>query len=313
MMVMKEVTMSFPIKLSLVLLLSPLCWCQQAPTDLTARTLWLQEQPDKDQLPSIAAAKAHQVKKVSLTSGGAAAKQSAEIDAQRGAPENGSTQSMPSIPVVKHLGLRYNLLLVDAQSGKTEPVDSDRVFQPGDCIQMDLEANHSGYLYVLDRGSSGNWKPLLPSPEMPEESNIVSSRTRVRVPQGYCFTIEGPPGDERLFVMLARNPAELYDLHDSIKSGAAGTGASESGGAGSSVPAAQPVSHTHAGTPVMTAELRLSHEVNRMEASMGRRDLKITKIANAEDAAEPPGSVYVVNTSEASSDKVVIEIRIKHN
>ena len=305
--------MSFPIKLSLVLLLSPLCWCQQPPSDLTARTLWLEEQPDKDQLPSIAAARAHQVKRVSLTSGGVAAKQSSETNTSVGAPKNESAQSMPSIPVVKHLGLRYNLLLVDAQSGKAEPVDSDRVFQPGDCIQLDLEANHSGYLYVLDQGSSGNWKPLLPSPEMPEESNIISSRTRVRVPQGYCFTIEGPPGDERVFVLLSRNPAELYDLHDSIKGGDAGSGAAESGGAGSGGPAAQPVSHKHAGTPVMTAELRLSHEVNRMEASMARRDLKITKIANAEDAAEPPGSVYVVNTSEVSSDKVVTEIRIKHN
>jgi hypothetical protein len=40
---------------------------------------------------------------------------------------------------------------------------------------------------------------------------------------------------------------------------------------------------------------------------------KVTKIAQPQDAAEPPGSVYVVNTSAVSSDKVVTEIRIRHN
>jgi hypothetical protein len=63
----------------------------------------------------------------------------------------------------------------------------------------------------------------------------------------------------------------------------------------------------------MTAENRISGEVSKMEVSMmERRDLKITKIAQAKDAAEPPGSVYVVNASAVSSDKVETEIRIRH-
>jgi hypothetical protein len=190
------------------------------------------------------------------------------------------------------------LLLVDAQSGQSEPVDSDRVFQPGECVQLELEANRSGYLYVLDRGSSGTWKPLLPSPEMPEESNIISSRARVRVPQDYCFKIESPPGEERIFIVLSRNPAALYGLDESIRGAA---------------PSATPAPKSEGTAPLMTAENRLSGEVSKMEVSMmERRDLKITKIGQAQDAAEVPGSVYVVNASEASSDKVETEIRIRH-
>lgn len=309
--------MCFPtnVKWFLVLLISSLCWGQQPPSDLTARTLWLEEQPDKDKLPSIPAAKAHQVKKVSLTTSGSA-KQNSGATTPLETPNNESAQPETIIPAVKNLGLRYNFLLVDAQSGQAEPVDSDRLFQPGECVALELESNHTGYLYVLNRGSSGTWQPLLPSPEMADESNVISARTRVRIPQNYCFKIEGPAGEERLFVVLSRNPAELYGLHDSIKNDAGGNGAggsgAESGGGGSGVAAARPVSGTHPGPPVMTAELRLSHEVSRMEASMGSRDLKITKIAQSQDAAEPPGSVYVVNTSSVSSDKVVTEIRIRH-
>jgi hypothetical protein len=309
--------MCFPpkIQLFLVLLISPLCWCQQPSSDLTARTLWLEEQPDSDKLPTIPAAKAHQVKKVSLTVGGAA-KPTPEAGTALGTTKNEGAQPGTVIPSVKNLGLRYNLLLVDAQSGQGEPVESERVFQPGECVALELEANHSGYLYVLNRGSSGSWQPLLPSPEMADEANIIGARSRVRVPQNYCFKIEGPAGEEQMFVVLSRNPAELYGLHDSIKNDDGGGGAAESGaestGAGSSVAAARPVSSTRPGPPVMTAQLRLSHEVSRMEASLGMRDLKITKIAQSQDAAEPPGSVYVVNSSAASSDKVVTEIRIRH-
>lgn len=299
----------------LAILISPLCWGQQPSSDLTARTLWLEEQPDNDRLPTIPAAKAHQVKKVSLTLS-SAAKPTPETGASPATTNSESAQPGTLIPPVKNLGLRYNLLLVDAQSGQSQPVDSERVFQPGECVALALEANHSGYLYVLNRGSSGTWQPLLPSPEMADEANIVSARVRVQVPQDHCFTIEGPAGEEQMFVVLSRNPAELYGLHDAIKNDTKGSGGEgggvQSSGAGSSVASARPASGTHPGPPALTAELRLSHEVSKMQASLGLRDLRATKIARPQDAAEPPGSVYVVNTSAVSSDKVVAEIRIRH-
>jgi len=293
--------MSFPIKLFWVLLLSPLCWCQQPSSDLTARTLFYEEPQDNDHLPSIPAAKSQQARKASVQKAALAGKQSSGTNTEAAATENVSApsgQEGPSIPEVRHLGLRYNLLLVDQQSGESQPVDSDRVFQPGECVALDLEANHSGYLYVLDRGSSGTWNPLLPSAEMPDESNVVSSRARIRVPQNYCFKIEGPPGEERVFVVLSRNPDELYGLDETIRNASA---------------PAPPVLRQEGAAPVMAAENRLAHEVSKMEGGMGKRDLKIAKIEQAKTPEEPPGSVYIVNASAVPSGKVVTEIRIRHN
>ena len=304
--------MSFPIKCFMVLLLPAVCWCQQPSSDLTARTLFYEEPRDNDQLPSISAAKSAQARKATQTQSASAANASGHelrvagnpspgTETAAPTPKNVSLQSGsagPSTPVVKHLGLRYNLLLVDSQSGQSEPVDSDRVFEPGECVQLEFEANRSGYLYVLDRGSSGTWKPLLPSPDMPEESNIISSRARVRVPQDYCFKIEGPPGVDQLFVALSRNPSAVRDLDESIRP--------------SPAPATPPPVSQEA-TPPMTAELRLSHAVTNMEASMGSRDIKIAKIGRPKETGEPPGAVYVVNTSDVPSDQVITEIRIRHN
>jgi hypothetical protein len=81
-----------------------------------------------------------------------------------------------------HLGLRYNLVLVDVGSGKSNPVDSERVLHRGECVGIDVESNHSGYLYVLAKQSSGAWEPLLPHPEMPNESNVVDPGKKLRAP-----------------------------------------------------------------------------------------------------------------------------------
>ncbi len=303
--------MTLQTKWMLLLLLSPMCWCQQAPGDLTARTLFYRERPDDEHLVPVAAAKSRQASKVTATqatrktNAAAQERQVPEANSPGSGTAVGSAKTVSvqyrdqgaGLPAVQHLGLRYNLVLVDKETGKGEPVEADRVFQPGECIALEFEANRSGYLYVLDRGSSGTWNPLLPSPQMPDEANIVKARASVRVPQKYCFEIAGPPGIERIFVALSRNPAELYKLHDSIK----GSGTSE------------PEETQPEGAPrVMTAENRLTREVTRMQASMGARDLKITKIARPSDPGEPPGSVYLVNASSGSSDRVITEIQIKH-
>ena len=55
------------------------------------------------------------------------------------------------------------MLLVNQTSGRTEIADSDRVFRKGECVAIDFEANRSGYLYVLAKQSSGDWRPMSPA------------------------------------------------------------------------------------------------------------------------------------------------------
>lgn len=276
--------------LPFAILLPALCWGQPA-SELSARALFYREQPDQDKLPAVSKAQPAVARKSP-----AAAKTSNQRK-----PANASG-GVPIIPVVQHLGLRYNVMLVNSQTGAAEPADPDRTFRRGECVGLEFEANRSGYLYVLSQGSSGRWQSLFPSDQMPDESNIVRSRSSVRVPVNHCFQIEDPPGTERLFVVLSRNPEDLYDLHEAIRTGR--------GGSGAPAPAAPGVKPA----PELLAMARVDREVQRLAADLGSRDLRVVKVARPEAAGEAPNSVYVVASSTAAtpSDRVVTEIRIVH-
>src|ERR1017187_9224566 len=118
---------------------------------------------------------------------------------------------------VPHLGFRYTVALVNQTTGKAEAVDPDRDFRKGECVRVEVESNHSGYLYVLSKQSSGGWLPLFPSSEMPDESNVADPGQKVRAPKDYCFEIGDPPGTETLFVVLSRSPRDFFELYDAIK------------------------------------------------------------------------------------------------
>jgi hypothetical protein len=269
------------------------CSAQQTATELSARDLFYREQsPDPQPQPgsSQTAPQAPAPQNHSSKPSTHKAPEKSSAPTAHSEPAGGGVQlavEREEIPVGPVLGLRYNLILISG--GRSEPADSDRIFQQGECIALEFEANSSGYIYVLEKGSSGAWSPLLPSAEMPDEPNVLKARTPVRVPGNYCFEISGPPGEERVFVALSRNPEDLYDLNQSIIKGAGGA-------VGSS----------------LLAQNRLSDEVKRLESGLRDRDLKIKKIEKPENSSEPAHSVYVVNASTTSSNRVVAEIRIQH-
>jgi Domain of unknown function (DUF4384) len=205
-----------------------------------------------------------------------------------------STTRLSTAPV-EHLGLRYCLLLLDRSTRKLKPVPWNMSFRAGDCIALELEADHSGYLYVLNRGSSGKWQALLPSGEMPDESNVIAARTRVQAPQNYCFKITDPPGDENMFIVLTRNPE---DFHLFDKPG-------RQPDAAPSQPESEPAMIVSSGG--------LDREVERMRAArLASRDLEIAKMDEPENMSSEANSVYVVHTSGAPAERVITEILIKH-
>src|SRR5579863_7181414 len=201
-----------------LLVLPAVCLSQDSSSSLNARALFYREQQDNDKLPPVPASRPA-AKKTSAPAAGKS--ETPPRTTQASVQPEGSHGGAAIVPVsmaVNHLGLRYNILLVDSQ-GNATPVDSDRNFHPADCVQIEFFPNRSGYLYVIEQGSSKKWQPLLPSPDMPDEANIARSYTAVRVPQKYCFEIGDPPGEERFFIVLSRNPEDIWDLHDAIKSG----------------------------------------------------------------------------------------------
>jgi hypothetical protein len=216
-------------------------------------------------------------------------------------PKDTPVPKDPEEPVspnaVKNLGFRYSVSLWNEAKAKPEPVDSDRIFHRGECFLLNFEANRSGYLYVLAKQSDGTWMPLLPSPQMPDEKNIVDPGQKMKIPSEYCFKVEDPAGSETLFVVFSRDPRDVYDLNEAIKS--------------SSAPSTAPV--RPAGEVIQTASARITKAVDVFRQFNGTRNLSFQKTTEqTQDPQEAPFSKYVVSSSEKPVSKVVAQIEIQH-
>jgi hypothetical protein len=288
--------------LAVLALAAPVGWCQQAPSALTARTLFYRANANDDQLPPVSAPQPRPAAKTPVSRRTAsvatvarpASPVAESTNAGTVATKQGETGGYESedadavVPAVQHLALRYNLLLIDRRNNQImEAVDPARSFHEGECVALEFLANRSGYLYVLNEGSSGAWKPLFPSPQLPDESNLVSAQAPLRVPEGACFGIHPPRGEERIFVVLTRSPADVDDLQQSIRR-------ENSGGM----------------SPVLAQNLnRLKTE---MENRLASRDLEIETVAQPQAAGERRYSVYIANASKVAYDQLSAEIRIRH-
>lgn len=202
-----------------------------------------------------------------------------------------NTTTPTGVPVVQaamHLGVRYNVLqITDREASKRRPVDPDKTFKSGDCVAIELTPNRSGFLYVFNRGTSGAWQPLLPSPDMPEERNRVANGQTTVIPSEHCFEFDGKAGTEKLLVVLTQNEQDAHKLSESLRTGAP------------LAPAAPPKE------PTMLAMMR--------EGQLIGRDIKLAKVGTSTQEGEPPNSVYAVRTSASATDRLVIEIALRHD
>jgi hypothetical protein len=258
----------------------------QAPAPGGARELYYFGAGAKDKLPPIQRASAPR-------------QSSAPGPQHKAVQPDPAPEAPPPSPeaAAVHLGLRYNVVLVDQPSGRSEVVDPDRMFKKGDCLAIEFDANRSGYLYVMVKQSSGTWQPLFPSPEMSNEANQIDPGQKVRVPRGYCFEISDPPGTETLFVVLSRDPRDLFDLYRGIK--------------GEQAPPSPP-GRTRPDAVQLASASIVNNAVAQMAKQFGTRDLVIRKVAQAVDSRDVPNSVYVVNASDKPTSTVVTQLQIRH-
>jgi hypothetical protein len=179
------------------------------------------------------------------------------------------------------LGLRYAVLRRDA-AGQYNEVDADTSFRSGDRIRLKVDANTSGYLYVVMQGSSGTWKLLFPSAEVAGGSNLVRKGESRQIPPGDRgqFVFDEQAGNEKLFIVLTRQPEpDLDKLIYSI------------GGKPESL--------------VAQAAVR-DDVVAKLRAQGASRDLVFEKVDSSENAA------YVVNPSTSPDARLVVDIALKH-
>ena len=269
------------------------CMAQQTPPAEGARDLFFAGAAPKDDLPPV-----HH----------SAAPPKAVPPTVKAAPQPGdATPGSAAALRALHLGLRYKLLLVTASGDRGQPVEPDRNFGKGDCVALEMEANRSGYLYVLSKQSSGDWVPLFPTPELSDQSNRVDPGQIIRTPRRACFEIDDPPGTETLFVVLSRDPRDIYELAESVKG-----------------PGDRP--QPSSGQTQVAATGRINSAVDKISVEYGTRDLPFRQVARPAaqpapvhkasakpaDKAELENVVYVVNGSSKPAATLVTKIEILH-
>jgi len=196
------------------------------------------------------------------------------------------------------MALRYTVRKKDG--GQTTDVPADTEFHSGDHIQLSLEVNDTGYLYIVHQGTSGTWKAMFPSPEIADGDNRVQRGHVYTVPPGYKFTFSGAPGPERLFVIFSRQPVQEIDsLIYSLKGG-------------QQAPAAEPGKERPV-SKVLTASAKPidDSQIVKMWATYSR-DLIIEKDDQEQGGQQQDKSVYVVNPKGSPDSRVVADIPLTH-
>jgi hypothetical protein len=197
------------------------------------------------------------------------------------------------------LGLRCSLLLRGPDKQYTEATPG-AVFHSGDHIRLSLLANQSGYLYVIQKGSSGTWAPIYPPPSAGANAARIEPGQLQMVPGGtQAFAFDQNPGAEKLFVILSRTPID--DIDRVIRN------LSHGGGAAAPPPAE------------VSPELEAKNVIpDAFVQRLASRDLKLvdeeTVDSSSTEGHNAEKAVYVVaKMSDAqSSDQVVLSLDLRH-
>ena len=198
------------------------------------------------------------------------------------------------------LGLRYTVQRYNRDDTTTD-VPGDTVFHSGDRIRFSVEASGRGYLYIINQGSSGTWKPMFPSAEIEDGDNRVEPIRAYNMPPGnHVFTFDSTAGTENLFIVFTRQPESnlegmIYSLQGKKKAAAA------------PVPEA-PVESSKA----LIVAVNISNaDVDRMRSAYSR-DLLIEKVDPNTPGDRKETAVYVVNPTGSADSRVVADLHLVH-
>jgi hypothetical protein len=103
-------------------------------------------------------------------------------------------------------------ITLEKQEGNTwKPMDPGFVFEKGDRIRFRFRTSFSGYLYVMDYGTSGSYTLLFPREETGRENGIVASREYLIPATNSLFRIDGPPGHDIVYWTVSPIPLVISD------------------------------------------------------------------------------------------------------
>jgi hypothetical protein len=179
----------------------------------------------------------------------------------------------------------------------TTEVPSSTVFHSGDRIRFSIEPNAGGYLYIINQGSSGTWKPMFPSPEIDDGSNQVEGFHPYTMPPKSRFAFDTTAGTENLFIVLSRQPEpDLEKMIYSLQGGKS---------------AAKKEEPTRMDKSVVMAANIENPMVERMRNAYGR-DLIVEKVDPSTPGDRHETAVYVVNPTGSPDSRVVVDLHLVH-
>jgi hypothetical protein len=116
------------------------------------------------------------------------------------------------------LALRYALLQGIPNScpdlRSYSGVDPDSSFRTGDCVRVFFEVNTPGYFYVLTRGSSGQFTALPVSAGSGAIESKIDPCQTYEFPADTGIRFKDPAGEERLYLVLSREPVSAFKSGD---------------------------------------------------------------------------------------------------
>lgn len=224
----------------------------------------------------------------------------------------------------KPLGLRYSLYEYEKIGSRwnAEEVSPDKTFRTGDRVQIQVEANEDGYLYIIQRGTSGDWTVLFPAKEINGGKNRVTAMEPVRIPNGRAFfTFSGSPGTEKVFIVLARKPvADVEDMILDLNRGKAPSAVESKSDAPKAEPKKAESKKTSAPKAAPKGPMLLAQAISpiddpltgRPRSQMMARDLVFEKVDAESADHQKDKSVYVVDKSGRADANFIVELPLKH-
>ena len=167
----------------------------------------------------------------------------------------------------KHVGVKVRLYQM-SQDCDLSLVPPGKTFSSGERLRFGVEANVNGYLYIVQRGSSGRTLMLFPSAEIGKGDNQLRRGTELTVPGRKWFTFDATPGTEQVQFVVSR---KRLDIIPHLVGGSAG-----------SAPASRPSATSAEG------------EVLAQMQGTGNRDLVMTP-------STPPPAVHTAASAESST------------
>jgi len=221
-----------------------------------------------------------------------------------------------SAPAGIPLGLKYAILR--GAGAQPAEVPADTVFHAGDRIQLRVETNSPGYLYVISRGSSGTWKPLFPSREVEDGDNRVDGFHSYDLPPKSRLIFDEQTGSEKVFVVFSREPEpNLEKLIYSLKGGAPAVAPVAAPKPAAPKPGAPAGNEPVPGkTLYALADTRIDDRTVGMLRTTYSRDLVIETVDDTTVSAGPAPkketAVYVVNPTGGRDSRLVADLDLVH-